>query len=61
LKGKLQEPVVHEVVEYSVDEIDVHEDNSPLVFAFAELSAKEFKMARSQLQRFAPEKNQEST
>jgi len=59
-----QEPVVHEVVEDSTNEVGAHEgDNNPLVivFAFAELPAIEFDMTTSQLQRSAPEKNQEST
>jgi len=61
LKG---EPVVHEVVEDSIDEVGAHEGgNNPLVivFAFAELLAIEFEMVTSQLQRFVPEKNQELT
>ena len=47
-----QEPVVHEVVEDSTNEVGAHEeDNNPLVivFAFAELPAIEFDMTRSQL------------
>ena len=62
LKEKLRGLMVHEAVEDSIDEIGVHEgDNSPLVIALAELPAIEFEMARSQSQRFAPEKNQELT
>ena len=52
-----RELVVPEVVEDSIDEVDVH-DNNPfmIAFAFAKLLAIDNEMARSQLRRFAPEK-----
>ena len=58
LKG---EPVVHEVVEDSIDEVGAGNNPLVIVFAFAELPAIEFEMVTSQLQRFVPEKNQELT
>jgi len=57
LEGKLG-PMVHEVVKDSMDEVGVNEGGySP--FAFAKFLAIEFETAMSQLQRFAPEKDQE--
>ena len=49
--------MVPEVVEDSIDEVGVH-DNNPfmIAFAFAKLLAIDNEMARSQLRMFAPEK-----